>query len=362
MKILFVGQLGVGQTSRMRMESLRALGHEVIPLDTQALWQKTGWLSTKAQHAFAMGPTIDVLNEALVALARQHRPALVWGEKQEYLRPQTLRDVKKLGARLLHFTPDPYFTLAWKRTRLQDANLPIYDVVLNCKRYEEPAYRRVCTGQVIWMPLGFHEDVHRPMQPVDRALRRRYDCEVGFIGGWEPRRERLLDALAKTGEVAIWGYAWDHLVEGGFSLRRAVRLRRLAGGEPFSYAQNARLGRAWRGGEIYGEDYAWALSSSAISVGFLRTICPDQHTTRSFEIPACRSLLIADRTDEHRELFEEGKEAEFFSSEAELVDKVRYYRAHPAEREQIADAGYRRCHRSGYSYRERLAAVLEAFE
>ena len=363
MKILFVGQLGVGQTSRMRMEALATLGHQVIPLDTQALWQASPWWSRKLQQAVAVGPAIDRLNAELLALAFAHRPELVWGEKQEYLRPETLATLKTRGARLLHFTPDPYFTLAWKRTRLTDGCLPLYDYVLNCKRYEEADYRRACRGQVIWMPLGFDERVHRPLSPAARDERRGFRCEVGFVGGWEPRREHLLDALAKAGsDLAIWGYAWDHLVDGRWSARRAVRLKRLAGREAFTLARNPRLGPAWRGGEVYGDRYAWALSSASISVGFLRTICPDQHTTRTFEIPACRSLLIADRTDEHCELFEEGREAEFFASEAELLDKVQFYRTHSAAREPLIEGGYQRCWRSGYSYRERLQTVLAQLE
>ena len=58
---------------------------------------------------------------------------------------------------------------------------------------------------------------------------------------------------------------------------------------------------------MYADDYARALTGSQIGLGFLRKVCPDQHTTRTFEIPACGSMLLADRTDEHRGFFQEGK-------------------------------------------------------
>ena len=49
----------------------------------------------------------------------------------------------------------------------------------------------------------------------------------------------------------------------------------------------------------------------------------DRHTTRSFEIPAIGGLLCAERTDEHRESFEEGMEAVFWNDAKECVDQCR---------------------------------------
>jgi len=209
------------------------------------------------------------------------------------------------------------------------------------------------------MPLGFSESVHRPTIPSDPETSRRFSSDVSFVGGWEPRRERLLTTIAAIGcELKIWGYAWDHLVDGYWSIRRACRLHRNAGYDSFRIARNQLIAPALKGGEVYGDQYAWALSCARISLGLVRMVCPDQHTTRTFEIPACRTMMIADRTDEHREFFTEGKEAEFFSGKDELIDKIKYYLRNERDRKRIAEAGYRRCLESGYSYRSRLSRTL----
>lgn len=80
---------------------------------------------------------------------------------------------------------------------------------------------------------------------------------------------------------------------------------------------------------------------------------------RSFEIPACRGFMLAERTPAHQALFEEGKEAEFFSSVEECADKARFYLDHPESRRAIAQAGYDRSIESDYSLRRRLRDVLQ---
>ena len=69
----------------------------------------------------------------------------------------------------------------------------------------------------------------------------------------------------------------------------------------------------------------------------------DLQTTRSVEIPACGAFMLAERTEEHLELFEEGKEAEFFGSRDELLQKVRYYLTHAEDANRLPPPAAERC-------------------
>ncbi|HZZ87381.1 MAG TPA: glycosyltransferase [Caulobacteraceae bacterium] len=358
MKILFLGALGEGQTSLMRLRALRRLGHQVVGVETSEAWSRASWAARQTQKRLCRGPIVDAINREVLDTAREFAPDLVWAEKQEFLRPETVDALGAGGARRVHFTPDPYFYLDWRHTRLMDAAFGRFDVLVYCKAYERADYEAL-GKPLIYMPLGYCDEIHRPLPSACGQL----DCAVGFLGGWEPRRQRLLHALVEAvGDVQIRGGYWDHLADGRWTPRRQLALGRLAGGKPFRIARDDLVARAWRGNEVYADDYARALTGARIGVGFLRQICPDQHTTRTFEIPACGSLLLADRTDDHQSFFDEGREAEFFGSAEELVDKARFYAGREAERARIAAAGRERCVRSGYAYVARLEAAFAQLE
>jgi spore maturation protein CgeB len=357
MKILYLGEISAGQTALMRMRALERLGHTVHGVHTGDAWRRSSWAKRQIQRRAQRGSIVDGINEAVIAAARAFSPQLVWADKQQFLRLETVEALHKTGARLVHFTPDPYFSLQWKRTRLMDAAMGAFDVLVYCKSYERRDYEAL-GKPLIYMPLGFCDEVHRPLASGDP----RWRCAVGFIGGWEPRRERLLHGAADANiEIKIWGGNWQFLRDGRWTPRRHLVLRQLAGaaGNGFRIHRDERVGRAWQGDEIYGDDYARALTGARIGLGFLRVVCPDQHTTRTFEIPACGSMLLADRTDEHREFFQEGKEADFFDSEEEFLDKVKFYSAHEPMRADVARAGYRRCVEGRYAYVHRLKAALD---
>jgi hypothetical protein len=146
-------------------------------------------------------------------------------------------------------------------------------------------------------------------------------------------------SLSKEGlDLKIWGPDWE------YHARRDAHLRSFV-----------------KGGPVWGHDYVKALGGACIGLGLLSKYCPDQFTTRSFEIPAAGTMLLAERTDEHSELFQEGTEAEFFSSYEELVDKLHFYSKNESARALIAKHGRQRA-LSCYRWKQVLSPAIEEIE
>jgi spore maturation protein CgeB len=236
------------------------------------------------------------------------------------------------ACRIIGFSLDDMMNSANQSDRFL-RSLPLYDWYITNKSYNVAELKSLGCPRVIFMDNGFDPATHRPV-PVTADERKWLGGPVGFVGQWEPDRAQSLRSLARAGvPVRVWGYTWDRM--------KAVLPGLILENQP-----------------VWGDDYAKAICAFDVNLCFLRKVNRDRQTTRSLEIPACGAFMLAERTDEHLRLFEEGKEAEFFSDDRELLAKTRYFLEHPQERLKIAQGGYERCIRSGYSYPERLRQVL----
>jgi spore maturation protein CgeB len=107
-------------------------------------------------------------------------------------------------------------------------------------------------------------------------------------------------------------------------------------------------------------------SRSHISLGFLevydnhdpsKTVIQHLHL-REFEAPMCGALLFTGFTEELNEMFVPDKEVVVYRNEYELVDKAKYYLAHPNEAEKIRINGRKRA-LSEHTYHLRFSYLFK---
>lgn len=330
-RILYIG--GSETNGLEKRQALRDLGASLESFDLQPYMQEGSRLLLSLAHRANIGPAVDRLNRDLLLFAAGLRDIdHVWIDKGKWIRPETLESLRDgLDATLAHFANDAM--ILHNRSRHFLRSIPLYDAHFTTKSFEVDLYRSAGARHVQVVPNAVDGNRFQPASPEEASP---FESDVVFIGRCEPHYARCLRAIAGTGvRLRIWGPRWP----------RYARLH------PWAR-------RHVEGNGVWGDDYPRALSAGKISIGLLSKRFPETVTTRSIEIPACGTFLLAERTREHAELFQEGKEAEFFGSKKELVEKIRYYLEHPAEREEIASAGRRRFVESGYSNRERFRRML----
>ena len=336
------GPLWEGTTCLQRMMALKDLGHEIFPVDTEPkqVKHKQKRFFYRVRHKL-FGPwDLAEANKQMIGITAKAQKSpfdIIWVDKGITIKAETLKKIKEKSSRtiLVHYNPDDPFGAirsGW-RTFLKSA--PLYDVHFVFREQNLLEYQRIGCKKVFRFYSGYDPYTHRPIN-ITKEDRLTLGGPVGFIGTYEKERAQSMYFLAQNEiPIRIWGNDWT----------RRCPLRH----------SNLKI----EGKELLADDYAKAICSFDINLAFLRKINRDLQTSRSIEIPACGGFMLAERTNEHLELFEEGKEAEFFSSDQELLEKVRFYLSHPEERKRIAAAGRERCIRSGYSNVSRLNEMIK---
>lgn len=339
--ILYVGDLTLTARSRMLANALNELGHRVVALGSEATDVRGEAVFDRrlsSRLLFKLGLPRDPvgLNRAVQAAVEDRPFDLLWVTKGLPLRPWTLAAARREqpSMRAVYFSEDDMFA-PHNQSLYFRANLPQYDVVFTTKSYNAQPDELPAIGarRVVFFDKCYDLHAHRPVS-VNAEERAGFGAPVGFIGSFEEDRASQMLYLAENGvHVRVFGNGWDDWR--GRHPRLRIEARPLLAG-----------------------DYMKGLCATDINLCFLRKANRDLQTDRTMEIPACGAFMLAERTEEHRRLFEEGREADYFSSREELLAKVRMYLADPARRAAVAAAGRRRCENSGYSFQARLPLML----
>jgi spore maturation protein CgeB len=302
------------------------------------LGQRRALPSRIAHRLFGRHPHgYRAFNRACIERTHSFHPDLVLVCKGAYISPATLTSIRQeTGALLVNYaTDDPFNPINSTRSLVE--SIPLYDMYACTKRRIMADIRQAGCPRVIYVPLGYKPSVHFPEEPANAAEAERFKSDIVFIGGGDRDRFPYLRALIQfipDLRLHLYGGYWD---------RDPVLARYYKG---FAYGRELRL----------------ALSGTKIALNLVRRANRDGHVMRTFEIPACGAFMLAERTDEHLELFAEDKEAAYFESADEMVEKVRFYLAHQTERRCIADAGHRRAVDGTNTYKHRLVDIMNAVE
>lgn len=339
MKILSVGWFrSVSSTSLHRHWALEKNADDIDKVEAGTV-KTTLWFRI-AYHSFQRGVSIRLpdqmkANAKIKALVSKNEYDVVWIDKGVTINRSTLIYIKQKSSRtkIVSYSPDN-MALRHNQSLNYLQCLPYYDYVFTNKSYILEDMQGLGVKNIKFIHNMYEESFHYPRELSFTDIER-LGGDVGFVGSWEKERCDSILFLVNNGiHVKVFG-------DGKWNVYKNA--------SPFLTILPG----------IFSEDYSRALQAFKISLCFLRKMNFDQQTTRTMEIPACGGFMLAERTQEHMELFEEGKEAAYFSSNEELLELCRYFLGHEEERISIAEAGLKRCKSSGYSNEKTIMKMLD---
>jgi spore maturation protein CgeB len=331
LKILLAGYFSTFWHEEAWVRALKELGHEVVPFRMSPYFASN--VFGRIQNRFLLGPAISRLNTDLLERVRQVMPDIVLCYRALPVKPETVERLAQEGRAsnrivVSYNNDNAYGELAGKAYwRLYKRAVRYFDLHL-AYRETDVAHLGHSSSTYVLHPHNLPW-LHRVLPDSELGG---WNSDICFLGHYEPdRRKHELDALMRAvpATYRIHGSLW---------------------------AKNSQR-TPWQGmdtRELQGEDYVRALNGAKIALVFFSTWNADTFTRRVFEIPACGTMMLSQRTDTMLDLYTEDKEAIYYDSIDELIDKAHFYLKNDASRRQIAQAGLRRCQTSGYDVHSRM--------
>lgn len=282
-------------------------GGTVKEQDAERLHQFMAWLAA----ADALAVAADQECEAVIVV-------------NGLLFPPSRADLfKKIGVPIVCYgTEAPYFEQTERRLA------PSYTHFFTQERTAVARFRDLGVPTT-YLPMAYNPQIHRPAPPDDDKV-----CDLTFIGGGFPERKALLGPVNWTGiDHTIHGTLWglDLASERGkFDFTRGQRYTEgaIPNGMTSAWHRSARIALNLHRTMTYIETGGTVESGTAESLG-----------PRAYEIPACGGFLLSD--DERPELRDVyGESAATFRAwdATDLERQIRYWLAHPDERERVRQA------------------------
>jgi len=282
---------------------------------------------------------VKKLNKGLIDyIEQEEKPNAILVIKGTYLSPDSLRYIKQRypDIVILCFHPDDPFSpnRGASNDRIRES-ISLYDVYLIWSKTLIPKLKEHGAKDAIFLPFAADPEIICPVT-LSSDDRLNFDCDVCFIGDGDEEREAWVNNIGKVlhdnncdFNLRVYGALWK-------KINHNVELK--------SKALNLDLLKAFSGGKI--------------NLNILRLQNKFSHNMRTFEIPASHGFMLHESSEEAMDFFEEGKEAEYFSTPEELLDKLKFYLKNDDLREKIASAAYEKIFKMDYTYDNNVKQIL----
>lgn len=232
----------------------------------------------------------------------------------------------------------------------------------------DPAYIRwlqsIGFKNVSYLPLGTDTEIFKPIDRVPA----KYIADLSFVGNSmvEPveRWKRKVQEVSSSHSCSDRKLA---VVESYTALKATLEYRKELLQSLIPYGLRIYGDKGWHillnGIKLHKEvDYYNKLplvyNGSKININLTSFQMPLGCNQRVFDVSAAGGFLITDERDTLADLFVPDKEVVTFANNAELVEKVKFYLAHPATRENIAKNARTRAIRD-HTYEHRVDEMIK---
>jgi spore maturation protein CgeB len=328
MKILVIGSDKVYAIENLYVKYLAEMGEEVSLFPAQAIFYDYYGSSivNKLMYRLGLSDILRQINAQLMEKIRTMAPDVIWVFKGMEIFPETLRQVRELGIKLVNYNPDNPFVFSGKGSGNKNVtgSIGLFDLHFTYNNSVKRRLEQEFDKSVGYLPFGFDisEADYNGVQKQQEVMK------LCFLGNPDQARVSFIRQMADAGiQIDVYGNGWKKLLS----------------------HQNIRAFDP-----VYGIDLWKVLYKYRVQLNLMRLHNPDSHNMRTFEVPGIGGIMLAPLTEEHGLFFSADKEAFFYRNLEEAVEKAKLLISmSTADAGRIRAAARNRSISSGYSYRDR---------
>lgn len=300
----------------------------------------------RIQHRLRFGPVVWRVQRRLLEAAEKSQPDIVWFYNVTLISPSVVSQMRALlpNAVFCQYSNDNPFSKSARRSLWSNylASIKYFDVHFAFRHNNIDDYRRFGAKHVHLLRAYFIPEDEYPIE--QDQIPERFKCDVVFAGHYEADgRVEMLEAVCDAGfTLNLYGGGWNAALP---QLRVDSPLRAKY---PIAPATNA--------------DYRYAICGAKVALSFLSSLNQDTYTRRSFQIPAMKTAMLSEYTDDLASIYQSDIEVVFFKNKIDLLAKLRLIIADNSMREAVANAGYAKVLVGGYDVRNRMKEFLDCVD
>ena len=330
MKLALVGTLGGTHIGGSLLRGAAKLGIESIWFDADKASAGPRLLRSLSWHLTDRWPLyLRRFEKELVAACASAKPQFLIATGMAPLTESALRALRQMNIVCVNYSTDDPWNAAMRSSWHLRA-LPSYAVIFSTRRSNLNDFQRLGCPNVHYLAFGYDETLWCPVRSGQAPAHDAHD--VLFVGGADADRAVFMTEFMCHGlPVAVVGGYWER-----YPTFRACALG------------------------IKPPEVIRALTMAAkVNICLVRRANRDGHVMRSFEIAAAGGCMLAQDTDEHREIFgRDGEAVVYFRDAKEAALRARALLCDLPERKRLA-ARLHRCVAGGtHTYAHRLATML----
>ncbi|MFA5411466.1 MAG: glycosyltransferase [Candidatus Omnitrophota bacterium] len=354
--------------------ALRQLGHEIIESSVDLLpassFMQVAVNFTPEQRKVRQRITEQIIGE--LAAAHQEKPVDLFLSYfyNAHFEPGGFAQIHKLGVKTVNFFCNSIYQFELVSEIAKKVNFAWHP-----ERAARELYLKAGANPVR-VQLGADPQIYRPHPEISRQ------AKACFLGQRYADRDRHLAELIAAGvPVDIYGTGWEKPSQpkaGSLSAYLSVFSDNIKKNGVFKGLQRTLAQFYYRRssrkldslfasrGRGFTDDISRTFAAYEVILNFSNVWSDSRPGSkllahvrlRDFEAPMCRTCYLTGYSDEIGEFYHPGKEIDTYRTPGELVEKAKFYLAHPREAEKLRETGYQRALRE-HTWKERFKLLFQ---